>query len=286
MPDACTWRPRPRCAPSSRATRPVFAPLIGQRALVRCRFARTISVAVSCSQFAEYYLLKVLLPILTPLTASDFVHWLPTVLTGATKAVFVYLAWKAQAVVSAVQSALRGGLMFSRGLLSHLNKRGVKSVFGFSLQDEHTYVDEIFGYTVALFGVWVQVLSTGSNRRPPPLPARLSPCAAADDADGCLWFACSPSVPVGLRRTVPSESRHVALRHPRVVHPMVGHLGHGAAAVNTPGHLGRECVLSVRKGTAMHIVCARWAHEEGPYRGGVCVHGGHMGKGRPVCARP
>ena len=25
-----------------------------------------------------------------------------------------------------------------------------------ALQDEHTYVDEIFGYTVALFGVWVQ----------------------------------------------------------------------------------------------------------------------------------
>lgn len=124
--------------------------------VLRIQFARTISVAVSCSQFVEYYLLKLLLPILTPLTAHDFVHWLPTVLTGATKAIFVYLAWKAQEVVSAVQSALRGGLMFSRGLLSHLNKRGVKSIFGFSLQDEHTYVDEIFGYTVALFGVWVQ----------------------------------------------------------------------------------------------------------------------------------
>ena len=71
--------------------------------------------------------------------------------------------------MSAWQSGLRGGLMFSRGLLGWLNKRGFKSFGPFSLEDEHTYIDEIVGYTVGVFGFYVQWNRTATPgiREPP-----------------------------------------------------------------------------------------------------------------------
>lgn len=124
--------------------------------VLRIKFAMTVNLAVACSQFVEYYVSKALLPILSQFVAKEFVHWLPTVLSSATRAFFVYFAWKLQEVVSAVQSGLRGGLMFSRGLLNWLNKRGVKRLGPFSLEHEHTYLDEAVGYCVAACGFYVQ----------------------------------------------------------------------------------------------------------------------------------
>ncbi len=90
--------------------------------VLRIKFAKTINLAVACSQFVEYYATKALLPLLTPFVASEFVHWLPTWIASFTRALFVYFAWKLQEVVSAAQSAMRGGLMCSRGVLRWLNK--------------------------------------------------------------------------------------------------------------------------------------------------------------------
>ena len=46
--------------------------------------------------------------------------------------------------------------MATRGLLNYLNKRGFKSVGPFTLEHEHTYLDEILGYALAALGFWVQ----------------------------------------------------------------------------------------------------------------------------------
>ena len=105
----------------------LYASWLAVQGVLRVKFARTVSVAVAASQFVEYYACKALLPILTPLTGPAFRHWLPIAVKTGCKAVFVGLAWWMQTVVSAVQSALRGGLMFSRAMLSFLNKRGVSS---------------------------------------------------------------------------------------------------------------------------------------------------------------
>ena len=124
--------------------------------VLRIKFAKTINLAVSCSQFVEYYVTKALLPILTPFVAAEFVHWLPTAINGMTRGVFVYLAWKMQEVISAVQSGMRGGLMCARGLLNFANKQGVTQLGPFSLKHEHTYLDEVFGYLLAALGFYVQ----------------------------------------------------------------------------------------------------------------------------------
>ena len=125
-------------------------------AVLRIKFAKTINLAISCSQFFEYYAVKLALPFLTPFVGVEFIHWLPTGVNMACRSFFVYLAWKLQEVVSAAQSGLRGGLMFSRGLLRWMNKHGFKTFLGFSLEEEHTYVDEVFGYAVAALGFYVQ----------------------------------------------------------------------------------------------------------------------------------
>lgn len=124
--------------------------------VLRIKFAKTVNLAVSCSQFVEYYVTKALLPFLSSFVAREFVHWLPTGLSIATRGVFVWLAWKLQEIVSAAQSGMRGGLMFSRGLLRFANKRGLKSIFGLSLEEDSTYLDEAVGFFVAALGFYCQ----------------------------------------------------------------------------------------------------------------------------------
>ena len=74
----------------------------------------TVTIAVSLSQFVEYYVLKFALPHVSPLVDRELRHWCPVVLQTATKAFFVAMAWALQTVVSAVQSAMRGGPMLAR----------------------------------------------------------------------------------------------------------------------------------------------------------------------------
>jgi len=124
--------------------------------VLRIQFAKTINLALSCSQFVEYYVCKLLLPPLTPLLGPEFRAWLPVAIKTATKAVFVYFAWSLQEVVSAAQSGLRGGLLFSRGVCAWLNKRGHVSFCGLSLEPDQTYLDEAVGYLLAACGFYVQ----------------------------------------------------------------------------------------------------------------------------------
>lgn len=124
--------------------------------VLRIKFARTVSLAISCSQLVEIKVCQFSVPVLKEFVSKEFVHWLPVTINSFTRAFFVYLAWKLQEVVSAVQSGMRGGLMFSRSLLNFINNRGMKSLWGLSLEEEHTYLDEVIGYAVAACGIFFQ----------------------------------------------------------------------------------------------------------------------------------
>ena len=62
------------------------------QAVLRIKFARTITLAISMAGFVEYYVIKLLLPFAAPFTAAEFVHWLPTVFSTFTRGVFVWFA--------------------------------------------------------------------------------------------------------------------------------------------------------------------------------------------------
>jgi len=124
--------------------------------VLRVQFARTCALAVSIANGIEFWVLRLVVPIATPAVPKEFRHWLPTIVTTATKGCVLFLAWYLQTLVSAFQSAMRGGLLFSRGLLAHLNDTGHKSFLGFSLVADHSYLDEAFGYSVAAVGFYFQ----------------------------------------------------------------------------------------------------------------------------------
>ena len=124
--------------------------------VLRVKFAKTINLAISCSQFCEYYVCKLVVPLAAPLIAEEFRAWLPVAIKTLTKALFVWFAWSLQQVVSAAQSGLRGGLLFSRGVAAWLNKRGHTSLLGFSLEPDKTCLDEAVGFALAALGFYVQ----------------------------------------------------------------------------------------------------------------------------------
>ena len=118
---------------------------------LRIEFAKTITLGVLMAQCVEYPVLKYVLPIVTPLAPKEVQHWGPTAVSAATKAAAVWFAWTLQVYVSAVQSAMRGGLLFSRGLMAYANKTG-----RLQLRADDSLVDEFVGYFIAGLGFYVQ----------------------------------------------------------------------------------------------------------------------------------
>ena len=79
-------------------------------------------------------------------------------------AVAITVAWAIQTLISTVQSAIRGGLMVSRGAMALLCENGV-----IELEADETMLDEYTGWALAAIGVLVQ-LRTGFAL---PFPANL-----------------------------------------------------------------------------------------------------------------
>ena len=129
----------------------IYTGWIAVQGTLRIEFAKTITLGVSMAQCVEYPVLKYVLPIVTPLAPKEVQHWGPTAVSAATKAAAVWFAWTLQVYVSAVQSAMRGGLLFSRGLMAYANKTG-----RLQLRADDSLVDEFVGYFVAALGFYVQ----------------------------------------------------------------------------------------------------------------------------------
>ncbi len=62
------------------------------------------------------------------------------------------IAWTVQRILSAFHSALRGGLLFARNILSYLDEMKYLQI-----KHEETYLDEIVGYSLALLGLYFQL---------------------------------------------------------------------------------------------------------------------------------
>jgi len=123
---------------------------------LRIQFARTVALAVSIASLIEMPLLKIGLPLLSRVAPVEIRHWLPTIISAAVKAFVVALAWSLQTIISAAQSALRGGLLFSRSILNLAKAKGVTKLGPISLSHEETYVDELLGFGLAAIGFATQ----------------------------------------------------------------------------------------------------------------------------------
>ena len=59
-----------------------------------------------------------------PLIPPAYHHWIPAIIRLTIKSVAVFIAWQLQIVISAVQSALRGGRLAARKTLAYCDRHG------------------------------------------------------------------------------------------------------------------------------------------------------------------
>eukprot|EP00300_Choanocystis_sp_HF-7_P041653 c8437_g1_i1.p1 GENE.c8437_g1_i1~~c8437_g1_i1.p1 ORF type:complete len:379 (-),score=97.11 c8437_g1_i1:149-1243(-) len=123
-------------------------------AVLRVQFAKTITLAISIASQAQVFADKYGTPVLNMVIPKAYQHWTPTVIGWLCKSIAFSIAWYIQKVISAVHSALKGGLMFSRNVMNWLNKRG-----WLSIKHEDTNLDEIIGWAIGACGVYFQIKS-------------------------------------------------------------------------------------------------------------------------------
>lgn len=121
-------------------------------AALKLQFAKTIALGNAISIAIEKPADRFLLPHIEAVLPAEYKKWGKPLLSYIIKTAAVTVAWTVQRFVSAFHSALRGGLMLSRNVLTYLSE--MKYVH---INHEETYIDEIVGYSVALLGLFFQL---------------------------------------------------------------------------------------------------------------------------------
>ncbi|KAG5184950.1 hypothetical protein JKP88DRAFT_348379 [Tribonema minus] len=124
----------------------------GVLVVLRFRFARVIALAVSIADHMRPLASRILAPPLAFLIPKEYHKWISTMINVLCRTVATTIAWKIQRVLSTIQSAIKGGLMFARALVRFLHENRI-----ISFDDESTYLDEILGWALAAGGIYVQI---------------------------------------------------------------------------------------------------------------------------------
>mmetsp|Transcript_31935 Transcript_31935/g.45419 ORF Transcript_31935/g.45419 Transcript_31935/m.45419 type:complete len:331 (+) Transcript_31935:75-1067(+) len=125
-------------------------------AVLTVQFARTITLAVTIAEFVKQPIDRFIAPTVQLATPDEYKKWVPVALGWIAKAIAMSFAWYIQSVISAVTSAIRGGLMMARAILHGCTRRGFK--LGGMIPDNHedTMFDEVASYVFAAVGFYFQ----------------------------------------------------------------------------------------------------------------------------------
>ena len=121
-------------------------------ATLKLQFAKTITLGCAIGDAISRPADKYILPILEKSLPKEYAKWASPVMHYFIKSLSISVAWTVQRVLSAVHSAMRGGLMFSRNILAYLSKMNY-----IHIDAEETVLDEVVGYGFALMGIWFQL---------------------------------------------------------------------------------------------------------------------------------
>lgn len=83
---------------------------------------------------------------------AEYKKWAKPVVHYTIKSFAISIAWTVQRVISAFHSAIRGGLMFTRNIITYLQEMNF-----ITFKDDDTYLDEVIGYSIAALGFLVQI---------------------------------------------------------------------------------------------------------------------------------
>jgi len=125
-------------------------------ATLTIQFARTIALSLTIAEFLKKIVDEYLTEHITAATPPEYRKWVPIVIGWICKSISMSVAWYAQTIISAVTSALAGGLLATRALMSILSQKGI--TFGGYIPDNHldTSKDEMVSYAFAAAGCYFQ----------------------------------------------------------------------------------------------------------------------------------
>mmetsp|Transcript_48677 Transcript_48677/g.136934 ORF Transcript_48677/g.136934 Transcript_48677/m.136934 type:complete len:399 (+) Transcript_48677:851-2047(+) len=131
----------------------IYTGWMGVLVVLKVEFAKTIALGVAIGHFINKPLTTVAQPVLVYAMRDhkDYHKWIPTIISYICKSIAISIAWYVQRIISAFHSAIRGGLMCSRGVLAELNKRGI-----IEFDEDESYIDEVIGWTLAALGFYFQ----------------------------------------------------------------------------------------------------------------------------------
>lgn len=166
----------------------VYAGWLAVVGTLRLQFAKTITLGVSIAEMLDAPAMRFGLPLLVHVVPTDYHRWLPVWVRTVNKSIAVAFAWYLQVIISAFQSALRGGVMCSRALLRWANKRGFVD-----LHEDDTYLDEVVGYSLAAVGFAFQFFN--GFQLPFPMNIIFFPLTVIEWY--IRWCASPPPLPCG-----------------------------------------------------------------------------------------
>jgi len=125
-------------------------------ATLTIQFARTIALSLTISDFLKKIVDEYFTEHIIKATPPEYRKWVPIMIGWTVKSISMSVAWYAQTIISAFTSALAGGLLATRALISILSQRGIK--LGGYIPDNHldTSKDEIVSYALAAAGFYFQ----------------------------------------------------------------------------------------------------------------------------------
>lgn len=130
----------------------LYVAFVAMIATLQIRFAKVVTLGLSIAELLAPLVDKTVVPTLQNLTPQEYHRWIIVGIKLVVKSVACSLAWLLQTVISAVQSASRGGLIIARAALRLANKHGYTD-----MDHEETLLDEFAGWGLALFGFFFQL---------------------------------------------------------------------------------------------------------------------------------
>tara|TARA_B110001452_G_scaffold245142_1_gene229615 strand:+ start:941 stop:1546 length:606 start_codon:yes stop_codon:yes gene_type:complete len=134
----------------------LWAAYLAVLATLRLEFARVTALALGIAEMVKFPIVRVAGPPLSSLLGPERKHWVMTIITVVLNVLVISFAWFLQKIISAFNSALRGGKMFGEALLGFLDEKGLLAKVPFmkakddgTFDVNDTYLDEIIGYLVA-----------------------------------------------------------------------------------------------------------------------------------------
>ncbi|CAN0019210.1 unnamed protein product [Ectocarpus fasciculatus] len=124
---------------------------MGVLVVLKFRFAKVIALAVSIGNNLRPIVAKIFGPALAFVIPREYHQWIAPMINYFCKFVAMTVAWWIQRLISTVQSAIKGGLLFSRSLMYF-----VSEVTPLKLDPDNSFLDEVLGWTLAACGAYFQ----------------------------------------------------------------------------------------------------------------------------------